>query len=89
MSGWRTSCLRCGGSMGRVRKSDGICRSCVLLVATARRERIAVLSAEGRTPTDIAGVIDTSAAAIRVELWRLRHGRGVNTTGGPRTVVNR
>ncbi len=77
----RPSCNRCGGPMGRGRKSGGTCRTCVRRAAAARRERIAALRAEGATSREIAENFSTSPGAIRVELHRLRRApESVNTT---------
>ena len=46
---WRPRCTRCGGPMGKGRRSEGVCRGCVLADANARRERMATLAAEGAT----------------------------------------
>jgi len=76
----RPACSRCGGPMGRGRRSVGTCRSCVSAAAAARRARIAALKAQGATSRQIGEVFNTSSGVIRVELWRLRRAESVNTT---------
>jgi DNA-binding CsgD family transcriptional regulator len=73
-------CVRCGGPMGRGRRSAGTCVACVRAAAAARRERIAALRARGATSREIAEVFSTSPGVIRVELHRMRRAAGVNTT---------
>ncbi len=76
----KPACNRCGGPMGRGRRSVGTCRSCVSAAAAARRERIAASAARGATSREIAEDFSTSPAGIRVELHRMRRAAGVNTT---------
>ena len=69
---WRPRCTRCGGPMGKGRRSDGTCRACVLVAAAARRQRMATLAAEGATSRQIAEQFGIAPSTVRVELWRMR-----------------
>ena len=58
--------------MGKGRRSEGVCRGCVLAAANARRQRMATLAAEGATSRQIAEEFGIAPSTVRVELWRTR-----------------
>jgi len=88
MSRRRGRCIRRGGPRGKGLASDGLCRSCVLSAASARRERMARMAAEGKSSPVIAEAFGTSPEVVRVTLWRMRRA-GVNTTTAPVTIGDR